>query len=143
MRDQATRLWGWVRHHRVWSAIILIALVGGILWFGLYGTIYLVPFGLPPLPGQNCGSLQHGDAFFAQDEDGTVRADVTVKPLNCFWRAYQTCQAAMISQTLAGTDAGHTDTLTIELRGSRLPGMKPGKQMIASLRRTSTAWLIH
>jgi hypothetical protein len=86
---------------------------------GVNWTVELVRFGLPPPTGQNCGSLQHGFSFFIHNEDGTARADVTVKPLNCFWRAYQTCKAATIAQTLAGTDAGHTDTLTIEQRNNR------------------------
>jgi hypothetical protein len=46
----------------------------------------------------------------------SVRGDASLQSLACFWRAYQICQAATISQTYAGIDAGYTDTLTIEHR---------------------------
>jgi hypothetical protein len=115
MKAQARRLWGWVQRHRVWSSIILLVLLA----CGGYWSVYLVRFGLPPPTGQNCGSLQHGSAFFAQDKDGTGRADSELRSLTCFWQAYHTCKAATIIQTLAGTDAGHTDTLTIEERNNR------------------------
>lgn len=115
MKEQAKQLWGWIRHHRMLSFLLLIGLLAqlgiGVFWMG-----DLVRFGLPPLPGQNCGNLESGNVF---SPDGTARADATLQPLTCFWQAYQTCRSATISQTRAGTDAGHTDTVTIERQNLR------------------------
>lgn len=114
MKEQAPRLRGWMRHHRLWSLIILLALLAG-MGVVVNGTINLVRFGLPPPTGQNCGSIIH--AYVPPEK--TARADATLQSLACFWQAYQTCQAATISQTLAGTDVGQIDTLTIEFRNFR------------------------
>ncbi len=113
MKAQASRLWGWMWRHRVRSFIILLVLLVG-MGFGTFWTVNLVRFGLPPPTGQNCGSIIHSEAPPELD----TRADATLQPLACFWQAYQTCQAATIPQTYMGTDAGYTDTLTIEQRGN-------------------------
>jgi hypothetical protein len=94
----------------------LIALLVG-LGFGTVWTVNLVRFGLPPPIGQNCGSLQNSYYYYYANQ--SVPAGETLQQLSCFWLAYQTCRAATISQTLAGTDVGHTDTLTIERRNDR------------------------
>jgi len=113
VKEQASQLWGWIRHHRGWSLIILIVLLAG-MGFGTFWTVNLARFGLPPPIGQDCGSIIHREA----PPESTTRADANLQPLACFWQAYQNCQAATISQTYMGTDAGYTDTLTIERWGN-------------------------
>jgi hypothetical protein len=111
MKERAARLWGWIRQHKVWSSLMLIVLLVGlgvvVVW-----TVNFNRFGPPPPTGQDCGSISHGQAFARR----TARADATVPVLACFWNAYQSCRAATMSQTYAGTDAGGTDTVTIERR---------------------------
>lgn len=112
MKEQETQLWGWMRNHRRWSAFMLLALLAGIV-VGAFWTVELVRFGWPPPTGQNCGRVNH--SYWRE----TDRADADLKPLTCFWQAYQTCKAATIIQVSAGTDGGHTETLTIEWRNNR------------------------
>src|SRR5215472_657455 len=119
MQEQEGRLWRWARRHRIWSLSMLLALLVGLfvilitllvgMGVGLWIT-NLVRFGPQPPMGQNCGSIQH----VSVPKEQTARADADLQPLTCFWQAYQTCRAATISQTYAGTDAGATDTLTSE-----------------------------
>lgn len=117
VEDQAARLWDWGRRHLVWSFIILIVLFV-CMWLNLSWTLDLVRFGQRPPIGHDCGGIMHGY------ERSTARADAALQPLACFWHAYQTCQAATISQTYYGNtyrfgSDSSTNTLTIEWRGNR------------------------
>jgi hypothetical protein len=121
MQEQAAQPHGWIQRHWVVSLIFLIVLpvailtsIGvGVLW--AVNTANLARFGPPPPAGQDCGSIVHSEA----PPERTARADADIQAFTCFWNAYRPCQAATLSQTEAATDAGGTDTLTIERRGNR------------------------
>lgn len=117
MKERAAQPRDWIQRHWVWLLILLV-LLGFFLnsiGFGPLWVFNLARFGLPPPAGQDCGSIVHSEA----PPERTDRADVDIQALTCFWNAYQSCRAATISETGAGTDAGYTDTLTIEQRFSR------------------------
>jgi hypothetical protein len=135
MKEWATHLKPLIHRHHVWSSVVLIVLLGG-LGVGLYWTVYLVRFGLPPPPGQNCGELIHED----WNPERTARIDADLQSLQCFWQAYHTCRAATISQTYAGVDAGYTDVVTIEQRwlGCALYGKQ---EIFSNLETSSTIFL--
>ncbi len=111
MKEWAARLWSWIRHHQLWSSIILIVLLFSI-GYGLPQAAHFMRFGPPPPAGQSCGSIIHSEA----PPERNTRADATIPVLTCFWHAYLSCQPATMSQTEQGTDAGATDTVTIERR---------------------------
>lgn len=111
VKKWATRVWGWIRHHRLQFSVMLIVVLVGT-GCGLSWTVNLIRFGMPPPTGQNCGSIIHSFSPPARN----TRADATLQVLTCFWHAYQSCQAATMSQTDAAADAGGTFTVTVEKR---------------------------
>lgn len=140
MQERAARPRGWIQRHWVWLLILLV-LLGCFLTsigFGPLWVFNLARFGLPPPTGQKCGSILHGRT----PVEKTARADADLQALTCFWNAYQSCRAATISETGAGTDAGYTDTLTIEQRLARcaIYGQEEG---YANTNHTNTIFLCH
>lgn len=120
MEERAAKLQDWMRRHWLFSLITLIVLPVlllsgiGIGWLWVVNAANQARFGPPPPTGQNCGRIVHAYV----DISRTARADADIQTLTCFWNVYQSCQAATIRQTYAGTDAANTDTLTIERRGN-------------------------
>ncbi|HEY7358690.1 MAG TPA: hypothetical protein VH590_19545, partial [Ktedonobacterales bacterium] len=112
MKERAARLWGWIRQRWGWSSVLLIVLLVGIS-VGLFWTVNLVRFGLPPPTGQDCGSILHRGEVF---RESTARADASIQVLTCFWHAYQSCRVATMSETYTGIDVGSTTTVTTERR---------------------------
>ena len=107
MSKRARLIWG-LRLAAV-PLIVLLVAVG----VEIFRTESLMnQFGPPPPTGQDCGSIVHSEMPPAR----TARADASIQTLTCFWNAYQSCQAATMSQTLAGVDAGSTKTITVEWR---------------------------
>jgi hypothetical protein len=112
MHGSGTHLGAWVRRHQILSAILCLALLlgmaGGTVAWMLRQNITSVP-----PRGQECGQVLQ----YLFDESASASA-VSVQVINCFWRAYQHCQAATMIQQDQGFDIGSTSTLTIEQQGT-------------------------
>ena len=90
-----------LRNHRL--VAIFPVLILGLLFVGLTAT--LAACGTTQV--QNCGQLHALNGHFSESADSVKQAE------NCFWRAFQQCNAATLTFEVSGIDAGIIHTFTI------------------------------
>lgn len=98
----------------IWKHKLLtigVVLLLGLLTTGGLVTVLAINHTTPPPQVQNCGQVLTHGAYTVYNKDA-IQAE------NCFWQAYQHCQAATLIYHTMGVDAGATDTLTVEKNGS-------------------------
>lgn len=71
------------------------------------------PSPTPPPQAQKCGSVQGNPRNLTGSGPDAKQAE------NCFWQAYQKCQAASLSYTLTGVDTIIKHTFTINKNGQQ------------------------
>ena len=89
--------------HRLFTAGAIVILV--LLVVGVGVTVAFAR--RTPVQGQNCGEVHTLNAHFIESEASVRQAE------NCFWQAFQHCQAAtlMLKEHSLDTGADHTFTI--------------------------------
>lgn len=104
------RSW-WRRYRRILIIVgvtLLITVGGNTLWI-------VTHLPLPPPPqGQQCGNITR-----AEYAPRVPVRPASVQVMQCFWDAYQSCQAATMGVSFMGTDVGEGYTITIEKSGQQ------------------------
>jgi hypothetical protein len=90
-----------LRSHR--SVAILPVLILGLLFVGL--TTTLAAYDTAQV--QKCGQLHTLNGHFSESADSVKQAE------NCFWHAFQQCNAATLTFEASGIDTGIIHTFTV------------------------------
>ncbi|MBA2287752.1 MAG: hypothetical protein H0W02_19945 [Ktedonobacteraceae bacterium] len=106
-----SRSW-WRRYRRllIIVGVTLLLTVGG-------NALWIVTHLPPPTPpqGKQCGSIAHTEYPPPKVSDEPA----SVQVIQCFWNAYQHCQAATIDLSYTEIDSGSDHTITIEKSGQQ------------------------
>ncbi|GAC1405392.1 MAG: hypothetical protein NVS4B12_20830 [Ktedonobacteraceae bacterium] len=98
-----TPLFDWIREHRIASLVILVLLlisISGIWW------VQPTYFAVTHTNMQDCGYVTRMGAPGLRTGGNSTPGQI----IQCFVQANKQCRAASIASTVAGTDAGTTET---------------------------------